>query len=140
MSLVISNRSYRYLFSATAISNLGDGLSALAFPWLASLLTRDPFLIRMITFSNRLPWFLLTLPIGVITDHYDRRGLIINADIVRLCLTCGVLGIILALPEAHNSNEMTSIGFLALLAFGLGSAEVVRNCRPNSLTIHCVAF
>ena len=51
----------------------------------------------------------------------------INADIVRLCLTCGVLGIILTLPEAHNSNEMTSIGFLALLAFGLGSAEVVRD-------------
>lgn len=127
MSLVISNRSYRYLFSAAAISNLGDGVSALAFPWLASLLTRDPFLIGMVTFANRLPWFLLTLPIGVITDHYDRRGLMINADIVRLCLTCGVLGIILTLPEAHNSNEMTSIGFLALLAFGLGSAEVVRD-------------
>lgn len=81
----------------------------------------------MVTFANRLPWFLLTLLIGVITDHYDRRGLMINAYIVRLCLTCGVLGIILALPEAHNCNEMTSIGFLALLAFGLGSAEVVRD-------------
>ena len=127
MSLVISNRSYRYLFSAAAISNLGDGVSALAFPWLASLLTRDPFLIGMVTFANRLPWLLLTLPIRVITDHYDRRRLMINADIVRLCLTCGVLAIILTLLDARNSNEFASIGLLALLAFGLGSAEVVRD-------------
>ena len=81
----------------------------------------------MVAFANRLPWLLLTLPIGVITDHYDRRKLMITADIARLCLTCGVLWIILTLPEARDSNEFTSIGFLALLAFGLGSAEVVRD-------------
>ena len=30
MSLLFSNRSYRYLFFATGISNLGDGVAALA--------------------------------------------------------------------------------------------------------------
>lgn len=80
MALLAHNRPYRLLFSATAVSNLGDGISALAFPWLATLLTRDPLLIALVAFSQRLPWLLFALPAGVITDRYDRRSLIMRAD------------------------------------------------------------
>ena len=45
MTLLRTNKNYRLLFSASAVSNLGDGVSALALPWLASLITRDPMLI-----------------------------------------------------------------------------------------------
>jgi len=38
MNFLFSNRSYRSLFFATGISNLGNGVAALAFPWLASLM------------------------------------------------------------------------------------------------------
>ena len=38
-------RAYWKLWSATAISNLGDGVSAIAYPWLASAVTRSPILI-----------------------------------------------------------------------------------------------
>ncbi len=33
-------RDYRRLFAATTISNLGDGVGAIAYPWLASAVTR----------------------------------------------------------------------------------------------------
>ena len=55
MALNISDLSYRYLFCATGISNLGDGVSALAFLWLETLITRDLMLIAMVVFANRLP-------------------------------------------------------------------------------------
>lgn len=74
MSLLAKNRNYRLLFSASAISNLGDGVSALAFPWLASLITRDPFMIATVAFATRLPWLLFTLPAGVITDRGIANG------------------------------------------------------------------
>src|SRR3546814_17551884 len=73
MTLLVSNRSYRLLFSASAIPNLGDGVSALAFPWLATLITRDPALIALVAFATRLPWLLFAIPAGVLVDRRDRR-------------------------------------------------------------------
>ena len=58
MTLFFTNKNYRLLFSASAVSNLGDGVSALALPWLASLITRDPILIATVAFATRLPWLL----------------------------------------------------------------------------------
>ena len=99
MALLATNRSYRLLFSASAVSNLGDGISALAFPWLASLLTRDPVLITFVAFAQRLPWLLLSIPAGVLTDRADRRTLMVRADIMRVVLTSGVIALVLSVPE-----------------------------------------
>ncbi|MEL6601205.1 MAG: MFS transporter, partial [Pseudomonadota bacterium] len=59
------NSAYHRLFGASSVSNLSDGVSQLAFPWLASLLTRDPFLIGAVAAAHRLPWLLLTVPVGI---------------------------------------------------------------------------
>ncbi|MBR9863312.1 MAG: MFS transporter [Rhodobacteraceae bacterium] len=128
MSLLYSNRNYRLLFSASAISNLGDGVSALAFPWLATLITRDPVLIGYVAFATRLPWLLFTLPAGVITDRGDRQRLMVMADLLRLLLTSGVIALITFLPDLPPDDKV-NLYILALcgLAFLLGSAEVVRD-------------
>lgn len=36
---------YRKLFSASFVSNLGDGMGLVAYPWLPSAVTRNPLLI-----------------------------------------------------------------------------------------------
>lgn len=128
MSLLAKNRNYRLLFSASAISNLGDGVSALAFPWLASLITRDPFLIAMVAFATRLPWLLLSIPAGVITDRGDRQRLMVMADLLWLLLTSGVVALIVTLPDLPPASGANwYILALSGLAFLLGSAEVVRD-------------
>jgi MFS family permease len=128
MSLLSSNRNYRLLFSASAISNLGDGVSALAFPWLATLITRDPSLIATVAFATRLPWLLFALPAGVITDRGDRQNLMIMADILRILITLGVIALIFSLLDLPaERNVHLYIFALSCLAFFLGSAEVVRD-------------
>jgi MFS family permease len=127
MTHIWTIRNYRLLFSASAISNLGDGVSALAFPWLATLITRDPVLIALVAFAAKLPWLLFTIPAGVWTDRADRRRLMIQADTLRLLLTCGVLAVILSAPAFPVSHETLYIGALSALAFLLGTAEVVRD-------------
>ncbi|MEM9797236.1 MAG: MFS transporter [Pseudomonadota bacterium] len=126
LALIRENRNYRWLVSASAISNLGDGVSALAFPWLASLITRDPFLISLTAFAARLPWFLFSLPAGVWTDRLDRRSLMIRADLFRCVLTLGIVAMVLASPPPVD-NEVLAIGALCAVAFLLGSAEVLRD-------------
>lgn len=128
MSLLAKNRNFRLLFSASAVSNLGDGVSALAFPWLATIITRDPVLIAIVAAATRLPWLLFAIPAGVITDRADRRQLMVIADVVRLLLTTGVIGLILTLPSApRDHGEVYYIAILSALAFLLGTAEVVRD-------------
>lgn len=125
--LIQRNRNYRLLFSATAVSNLGDGISALAFPWLASLLTRDPFLIALVAAAGRVPWLLFTAPAGVITDRVSRQRLMVWADVVRAGLTCAVILLILSVPQMEAGASDVTVWGLAALAFLLGMAEVLRD-------------
>ncbi|MEM6462710.1 MAG: MFS transporter [Pseudomonadota bacterium] len=129
--LLRQNRNYRLLFSGSAFSNLGDGVAALAFPWLATLISRDPFHIAMVAFATRLPWFLFALPVGVITDRADRQRLMIRADVTRLFLSLCVIGLILgapALPLTDDANaRLPLILGLSAIAFILGIAEVIRD-------------
>ncbi|WP_074256589.1 MFS transporter [Vannielia litorea] len=122
--LLARNRNFRLLFSATAVSNLGDGVSALAVPWLATLLTRDPVLIALVVFATRLPWFLFSIPAGVLVDRRDRRRLMVQADMLRLLLTFGIVALAM---RGGGGEGAAGVFALAGLTFLLGSAEVVRD-------------
>jgi MFS family permease len=123
------NRNFRLLFSATAISNLGDGVTAVALPWLAAMLTRDPVLVAMVAAAGRLPWLVFSLPAGVVTDQADRRRLIVQMDAIRAILTCGVIAV--ALSPVDQGTGL--IWLLSLFAFLLGAAEVLRDNAAQSL-------
>ena len=79
--------NYWRLWFASVTSNLGDGIAIIAYPWLASAVTRNPLLIALIAVAQRLPWLLFTLPAGVITDRVDRRKLMVSMDVVRTFIT-----------------------------------------------------
>lgn len=85
-------RSYWKLFSASIISNLGDGIGTVAYPWLATAVTRDPLLIALVAVVQRLPWLIVSLPAGVLADRVDRRNLMVQANLARAVLT-GIVAI-----------------------------------------------
>jgi MFS family permease len=131
-------RSYWKLFTSTAISNVGDGMSLIAYPWLASALTRNPILIAAVALVQRLPWLVFTLPAGVITDRVDRKRAMVIADFVRFGLTLvvalAVLGRQSRLPSPDKVSTVvgTQTGLYIVLLIAtllLGTAEVLRdNC------------
>lgn len=126
-ALLIRNRNYRLLFSAGALTNLGDGMVALALPWLATLLTRDPIAIAAVAAAGRIPWLLFSLPAGVIADRTDRRKLIARADLLRALIVAAILTLALSNPGAG------AIWILAGLALLLGSAEVLRDNAAQTI-------
>jgi MFS family permease len=116
------NRNFRLLFASAAATNLGDGLIAVGVPWLATLLTHDPFLIGLVAGARHLPWFLFALPAGVLTDRFDHRRILIGADCLRIGLALALLTLALT---AHPGT--TPVLIMAALSFVLGSAEVLRD-------------
>ncbi|MDH3500458.1 MAG: MFS transporter [Acidimicrobiia bacterium] len=79
--------NYWKLWSASVVSNFGDGLAIVAYPWLASAVTRSPLHLAGIAVATRLPWAIFTLPAGVIADRVDRRKLIGWMNWFRFALT-----------------------------------------------------
>jgi MFS family permease len=130
--------SYRKLFISTTVSNIGDGMSLIAYPWLASALTRNPLLISGVVLVQRLPWLVFTLPAGVITDRVDRKKAMVLADFMRFGLTLVVALAVLSrqssLPGVDDLSTVTgtATGLYILLLVAtllLGTAEVLRdNC------------
>ena len=129
--------SYFKLLSASTISNLGDGIAIVAYPWLASAITRNPLLISLVIVVQRLPWLVFSLPAGVITDRYDRRTLMVISNTVRAALTLlvafAVLGKQGGLPGPDQISDAATVittdtGLYILILVAtllLGVAEVL---------------
>ena len=130
--------NYWRLWSASVATNLGDGIAIIAYPWLASAVTRSPMLIALIAVAQRIPWLVFTLPAGVITDRLDRRKIIVAMDVLRGLLTFAVAGaVVAATPRLPSVADLvagaeipTNVSlYLVLLAASLlfGMAEVLRD-------------
>ncbi|NNF70085.1 MAG: MFS transporter [Acidimicrobiia bacterium] len=135
---------YWRLWTASVISNLGDGIAAIAYPWLASAVTRNGLLIALIAVAQRLPWLVFTLPAGVITDRVDRRKLIASMDVVRFALTLGVALVVLVNESGLPSPADLAAGvdietdlfvYLVLVGAALlfGFAEVLRDNAAQTI-------
>lgn len=108
---------FRAVWLSVAISGTGDGMFLTAFPLLATAMTRDAVLIVGVTVASRLPWLLFSLVTDAIADRFDRRRLMVLADIVR-CAVVGGLGFAVLADDAR-------IWLLYLCAFALGIAETL---------------
>lgn len=134
--------NYRKVFTASVISNLGDGVAQIGYPWLASAVTRNPLLIAGVAVAQRLPWLLFTLPAGVITDRVDRRRLMVVMDSVRALLTAAVaiavLGLGDSLPSPDHLGDVvgTRSGLYLVIVVAtllLGCAEVLRDNSAQTI-------
>ena len=108
--------SYWRLWLASSISNLGDGVFAVALPLMAAQMTDSPLAIGLIAVFFSIPWLLFSLPVGVIIDRSDRRNVLVIADMSRGLLVGG-FAVVVALADVQ-------MWMLWVLAFGLGLGEV----------------
>ena len=132
------------MWSATTVSNLGDGIVSIAYPWLASAVTRSPLLIALSAVVSRLPWLIFTLHAGVITDRFNRKRIIVAMDSARGLLTIAVgFFVYLERDSLPSLNELTSLtdlktnytlySVILITAFLFGLAEVLRDNSAQTL-------
>jgi MFS family permease len=111
------NREYGKLWTASTISNLGDGVTLVAGPLLAASLTRDPALVAGLTFAQQLPWLLFSLVSGALVDRLDRRRVMAMVDFFRAGII-GILGLMVL-------NGWVSMPLMYAVFFLLGTAETL---------------
>jgi|GEM_PF-4178119 len=113
-------KNYWRLLISLSVSNLGDGMTLIALPWLATLAIKDPLTLSWISAVARIPWLLLSIPVGAWIDRNSPIQIMIWASLFRLLL---LFGLFLAVGSFGVTSSVL-IPVLIVATFGLGMGEV----------------
>jgi MFS family permease len=117
--------NYWKLWSASAASNLADGVFWTAFPLLAIRLTDSPALVAGVTVVGRLPWLVFVLVAGALADRLDRRRTMVAVQVLRTVVAL-VIGITIA-------TRTDTLAMLYVAAFVLGVGETLFDTAAQSV-------
>jgi MFS family permease len=93
------NKNFSKLWIANAISTLGDGAILAAGPLLVASITNNPVLIASAAFVQLAPWLLFSFASGVYVDRFEKRKVLLIANILR-AVAIGGLALAIALSFA----------------------------------------
>ncbi|MGW0811422.1 MFS transporter, partial [Nonomuraea sp. NPDC002799] len=122
---------YHRLVSAAGVSAVGDGLRFAALPLLAAALLPDAFQVSVVTAATTVPWLLFGLPAGAYADRFERRRLMVLADLLRAGTLVAATGLL--------ALGWLTFWPLVAVAFLLGVGEVLFDCASFALLPSVVA-
>jgi MFS family permease len=119
------------LWTASSLSNLGDGLYQFALPLLAVDLTRSPSLVSGVTLMLTLAWPIFGLHAGSVVDRFDRRSVLLLVGAIRVA-TLGLLTVAIV-----SGGLSLPILYVAALVLGIG--ETLADTALTALVLSTVA-
>jgi Transmembrane secretion effector len=129
-------RDFALLWAGATVSLAGDGVYVVALAWQVYELSNSPTALSLVGVAWTLPLGIFLLIGGVISDRFERRRIMIAADIVRAVAvaTIGVLSLTGAIELWHL--------FVLAAVFGTGEAffgpaftSIVPEIVPKSLLL-----
>ncbi|GAY18007.1 MFS transporter [Mycobacterium sp. shizuoka-1] len=115
---LFAQRQFRDLWSANLVLNLGQVMLLLAAAWIMTSLTQNAVLVGLVQATTSLPFLVLAIPVGVISDRVGHRMLLLVAQ-----LWMASLAVVLALVEWLG--HLTPLPLLVLL-FAIGAGLVLQ--------------
>ena len=80
---VFRNRSFTLLWTGQLVSTIGSSLTSLAAGILVYRLTGSALSVGLMLMATAVPTLLVGLVAGVFVDRYDRKRIMIAADVIR---------------------------------------------------------
>jgi MFS family permease len=112
----LKNETFRELWLANIVSNIGTWMQTVGGAWLMTTLTADALPVALMQTATTLPSFLVGLPAGSLADRVDRRWLLVITQAWML-VCAGVLGVI---TIGGGATPWLLLGLT--FALGLGNA------------------
>lgn len=109
-------RDFRLLWTGMTISLLGDGIFLVALPWQVYEMSNAATALSVVLIAMSVPQIVLLLVGGVMSDRFDRRHVMMGADVVR-----GVAVAALGVLAISGRLELWHVMVIAA-AFGAGTA------------------
>ena len=105
------------LWTASAVSNFGDGVTMVAGPLLVASITGEPAAVAGAVFVQQLPWLLFALVSGAWADRLDRRRLVVAVNLVRASA--------MVVLVAAVATDVVSVPLIYAVFFMLGTGETL---------------
>lgn len=133
LDLLKRNHNFRYLWWGNVVSLLGDWFNLIASAALVTELTSSGVAISYLFLVRFLPQFLFSPIAGVVADRYDRRKIMILADLLRAITVLGFL-LIQSEGQLWLFYVLTAIQFmLSALFVPARSAALANLVDPKDL-------
>ena len=84
---VLHHPTFRVIWVATIVSNVGGWVSSAASGWLMTSLNPHPLSVSLVQVASNLPIFVLALPAGALVDVVDQRRFLIAAELAIMVST-----------------------------------------------------
>ena len=137
----LRHRDFRLLWIGQAVSLTGDGIYLVAIAWLVYDISNAPGALAIVGFAWTLPQVAGLLLAGVLSDRFERRRLLVIADLIRFA----AIGAIAALAFADNDRLWPVV--LLVMVYGLGQAlfqpaftAIVPEVVPREELLHANAL
>ncbi len=79
--------TFRVIWIATVVSNVGGWVSSAASGWLMTSLNPSPLAVSLVQVMSNLPMFVLALPAGALADAVDQRRFLIAGELAIMAST-----------------------------------------------------
>lgn len=109
-------KTFRSLWSASLISNLGSLVRGVGAAWLMTSISTSHGLVALVQASTTLPVVIVSLAAGALADNFDRRQIMLAAQLLMFCVSVGLAFLVYA--GAVTPWVLLSLTFL----IGCGSA------------------
>jgi len=96
---VLKIAEFRRLWAGQAISLLGDALYFLIFLFMVGKLTGDPRMVGYVGAVQALPFLIFSPFAGVAADKFDRRRIMLFADLASVAILCLMAGFLVYSPK-----------------------------------------
>lgn len=116
---------FTLLALAQFLSQFGDSVFQIAFLWLILDLTGSKSVTGLAATISYLPPLVFGLAAGVLVDRWERKRVLVGADLAR--------GLLLALLAALYAGRALNPPALTAIAFGMATAAVLFNPSRDSL-------
>lgn len=123
-------RGFRWLFAASTVNSVADGVALSAGPLLVASQTRDPFLVSLALFMQYLPMLLFGVIGGVAADRFDRKRIVVVVNLARAA--------VLAVLVATIAGGAVSVAVVLVALFLLGTAETLADAASGTLVPNLV--
>src|SRR3984957_18366956 len=134
---LLNNPAFMVILIATSFSSVGLAMFDTGSAWMMTSLNPSPILAPPVQVATTLPFFLLTLPAGALTDVVDPRRLLIVAEAAVVAVSIGFAAVVSAglaspLSLLATSFLMGMFGALAAPAWLLITTVLVRRTELDS--------
>jgi predicted MFS family arabinose efflux permease len=123
-SRVLFTADFGRLWAASAVSNVGDGVTLVAGPLLVASITTDPAAVAGAVFAQQVPWLLFALVSGAWADRLDRRRLVVTVDLLRACALAALVILI--------ATGTVTVWLIYATFFMLGTGETLADTASSA--------